>query len=63
MDNYFKSKWIALVCALALLPALTSHAAVDDPRTRKVITEGLDYLAYNSTSSAIGRPKAAIPRP
>ena len=30
-----------------LLPAFTSRAAVEDPRTRKVITEGLDYLAYN----------------
>ena len=35
------------LCVSALLPALTSRAAVDDPRTRKVITEGLDYLAYN----------------
>ena len=26
---------------------VSSRAAVDDPRTRKVISEGLDYLAYN----------------
>ncbi len=47
MLRHFRPQWIVLLCALALLPALASRTAVDDPRTRKVITGGLDYLAYN----------------
>src|SRR5258707_3206941 len=37
--------WLAIVCCLAASAA--ARAAVDDARTRKIISEGLDYLAYN----------------
>ena len=41
------SRYLAIALAAAVvLPALPARAAVDNPRTRKVISEGLDWLAY-----------------
>src|SRR5882724_13684185 len=37
--------WLVLACFLAT--SNVARAAVDDPRTRKIVSEGLDYLAYN----------------
>src|SRR5437588_9529484 len=39
--------WFLLICGVALLPSLGARAAIDDPRTRKIVGEGLDWLAYN----------------
>src|SRR5689334_7030571 len=38
---------IWFVCACCLVPGIAARAAVDDPHTKKIISEGLDYLAYN----------------
>src|SRR5262245_10881366 len=38
---------LALVCVITALTTLKSQASIDDPRTRKIVEEGLDYLAYN----------------
>src|SRR6478736_6080036 len=45
MERPFRLIW--LVCACCLLPSIAARAAVDDPHTKKIISEGLDYLAYN----------------
>jgi hypothetical protein len=49
MLSKMAQRWIAFACALVLLTAhaLPAGAGVKNPRTRKVITEGLDWLAYN----------------
>src|SRR3954471_20530723 len=47
MSNRVARQWIVLLSALALAPTLSARAAVEDARTRKVISEGLDYLAFN----------------
>src|ERR1051325_2287325 len=38
---------IASMFALFAIPAVSARAAIEDPRTRKIVSEGLDYLAYN----------------
>ncbi len=37
----------AMNVASLAMPALSARAAIDDPRVRKVVSEGLDFLAYN----------------
>src|SRR5829696_10236427 len=46
MDRSFAPLWVLLLCGIALQP-LSRASAADDARTRKIINEGLDYLAYN----------------
>jgi hypothetical protein len=45
----FMQRWMTLMCAAALLlgPSAPAGASVENPRTRKVIAQGLDWLAYN----------------
>ena len=38
---------IGLVCACLTAPVTPARAAVENPRVRKVVGEGLDWLAYN----------------
>src|SRR4030081_860020 len=48
MPSHTQSRSLLLLCVVATLaPAYVADAAVEDARTRKVIGEGLDYLAYN----------------
>src|SRR3954462_13091092 len=36
-----------LVCGVAVWHPAGARGAIDDARTRKIVSEGLDYLAYN----------------
>src|SRR5262245_1819700 len=47
MVIHAKTRWIVMLCVVALSPASTARAAIDDPRTQKVVLEGLDYLAFH----------------
>jgi hypothetical protein len=38
---------IFAICVAALLPAAITRAGVEDPRVRKAVGQGLDWLAYN----------------
>ncbi|MEX0612940.1 MAG: hypothetical protein WD229_12545, partial [Pirellulales bacterium] len=48
MDRRFIRTWVVSVStALALLPATSARAGIESPRVRKVVDQGLDWLAYN----------------
>jgi hypothetical protein len=47
MKTSYLHLFAAAAVAAALLPGTQAHALIEDARTRKVVTEGLDYLAYN----------------
>src|SRR3954466_10527321 len=38
---------LTLASAVLFITSRTAHGAIDDARTRKIISEGLDYLAFN----------------
>src|SRR6476619_6354521 len=45
MERPYFPTCLMLVCCLST--PIVARGAVDDARTRKIISEGLDYLAYN----------------
>ena len=49
MNNTYRTLLlcIASTLAVAAIPAAPARAAIDDARTKKIVSEGLDYLAYN----------------
>jgi hypothetical protein len=42
-----KLRWLIVLCASMLLAQVPAHARVQNPRVRKVVGQGLDWLAYN----------------
>jgi hypothetical protein len=43
----FELRWPILISLALLLPAIPASARIENPRVRRVVSQGLDWLAYN----------------
>ena len=62
-NNYSTAAIVGLAIAIGFIQVSAACAGSGDPKTQRVISRGLDWLANSRNLVGIGRPsKAAIPR-